>query len=673
MSKTDQLAWTELKPPLCKASRDAFVAHVRALAKSKGNDSDQVERLRATFVAKTAVCRRADKQALLAAGLLLTDLAAQGWELRVRAARVQVRPPAVVEGDHTAEKARLRRQELVKRDAQLRQVAVRRFVDAMEKRRLHNGRFVSIFSLMRDGRELASGLREARTHFNNGWANALAGLVDPYLEFVTSEDATCPHTGLRLMDVWRYFRHTWSNQYKSVPGRTMLFLVRDRAADDHPVIGIGALSSPVMQIRERDTWIGWHPDTFISQIQASPTKEIAKWLVSVVDEAIGEIYLDDLLEDEIISKRELSSPSNDVIDRLLAESVKERRAHHRYSRARDMKKKRRDLSRDDFWIAQARTHLFRSKRALALATYLRARSVLKAAFGDKPTAAKLAAMAATGSGVDAIRRVLKKAKADRVGISVADITVCGAVQPYSALLGGKLVSMLAASPEVVVEYRRRYQHAQSEIASSVAGRSIVRAPNLVLLGTTSLYGVGSSQYNRIKIPAEHVGGASGDILRYEELGRSEAFGTSQYSEETIASLVALVQQADAHRVNSVFGEGASPKFRKVRQAIELLKLPTELLLRHYRPRVVYGVSMIRNLRDYLIGLAKKPEYIVPLRGAAATQNIAAWWRERWLRNRIMSDEVLEQVSCHTRVVPVTHGARVSPDRHQIQPSLFADS
>ncbi|MGZ5889512.1 MAG: Druantia anti-phage system protein DruA [Hyphomicrobium sp.] len=42
------------------------------------------------------------------------------------------------------------------------------------------------------------------------------------------------------------------------------------------------------------------------------------------------------------------------------------------------------------------------------------------------------------------------------GIAVADITVCGAVQPYNAILGGKLVAMLAASPEIVLEYRRRY-------------------------------------------------------------------------------------------------------------------------------------------------------------------------------------------------------------------------
>jgi len=676
MTNVPDNPWTPLEPPLrSEASRDAFVAHARALAKVRRDEhaEEVLEKVRSKFVAEVTASRRADRQGLLAAGLVISDLVTQGWALRVRGERVEIRPPDPVSGDRAAEKARVRRQELVKRNAQLRQPSVQRFLNSMERQRLHKGEFVSIYSLMRDGRELADGLREARTHLNNGWAGALCSLVDPYLEFVTSADASCAHTGLRLMDVWRYFRHTWTNQYTSVPGRTMLFLVRDRAAANHPVMGIGALSSPIMQIRERDSWIGWHPETFLARVRREPTRDIARWLVDTVDAAIGEIYLADLIEDKVLSTRELAAPSGATLERLLKEGAEQRRLHHRYARSRDLKRKHADVPGDEYWVSRARTHLFRSKRALALATYLRARSVLTEAFDGKPTAEKLAALAATGYGSDTIRRVLKKAKGDRVGIAVADITVCGAVQPYNALLGGKLTAMLAASPEVVLQYRRRYAGAESEIASSVAGRSILRAPTLVLLGTTSLYGVGSSQYNRIKIPADRLGGAEKDVVRYEELGRSEAFGTSQYSEETVDALVDLVQQSDEQRVNSIFGEGVSPKLRKLRQALDLLNLPSGLLLRHHRPRVVYAVNLVRNLADHLIGLARKPEYIVPLGdGRAATAAIGAWWRERWLRNRIASDEVLEEVACHTRVHPITHGARVMRQRASRQQPLFVE-
>lgn len=677
MSRWSDIPWTELRPVFSsKGSHETFLMHARALTRVRmgGEHEEVIEEIRGSLTKNVSSSGRSDRQILLAAGLVLADLAVQGWQLRVHRGRVQVHPPAELSGDVAAEKARVRRQELVKRDAQLRQAAVQRFLRSIEQVRVFNDRLTSIFSLMRDGRELADGLRRAREHRNNGWSGVLASVVDPYIEFVTSDEVKCSFTGLRLMDIWRYFRHTWTNQYTTVPGRTLMFLVRDRTTPFHPVVGIGALSSPVMQIRERDTWVGWHPDTFLSRIRSNPTAKLARWLIRVADSAIREIYVDDFLEDGILLARDLTQPSDTLITQLLEEGLEQRRRHHRYVRSRDHKNPQVDVSEYEYWATRARTHLFRSKRALALASYLSARSVLNETFGRRPTAAKLATLAATARGSDTIRKILKKAKADRVGIAVADITVCGAIQPYNALLGGKLVAMLACSPEVVLEYRRRYADAESEIASSMAGRAIVRTPNLVLLGTTSLYGVGSSQYNRIKIPCERLGGSPGETIRYEQLGHSEAFGTSQYSDETIDALADVVQQtSEGQRVNSIFGEGVSPKFRKVRQGLDLLGLPSALLLRHYRRRVVYAVTLVRNLREYLLGIEREAHYRIPIEdGSTATARIADWWRERWLRNRIDSDDVLEEIERHTLVRPIRHGARVvipSPTDRQL---LFAD-
>lgn len=676
MTRTTDIPWTELQPPLrSTSSREAFSTHARALARVEKDEEfeETIDEVRGAFVESVRSSERVDRQALLASGLVLCDLTVQGWQLRVRNHRVEVRPPLQLSNDRAAEKARVQRQELIKRDAQLRQPAVRKFLRSMEQNRVFNGKFTSIFSLMRDGRELVEALRKAREHSDNG-AGVLAGVVDPYLEFVRSDEVTCPFTGLRLMDIWRYFRHTWTNQYTSVPGRTMAFLVRDRAAAGHPVVGIGALSSPVMQIRERDTWIGWHPDAFLARVQANPTLKLARWLVNVVDAAIAEIYVDDFLEDGVLCRRHLADPSDAVIRQLLKEGAEQRHLHYRYVRSRDHKGARPERAESEYWVARARTHLFRSKRALALASYLRARAVLKEAFGGRPTAAKFAALASSGQGKDTIRKLVKKAKADRVGIAVADITVCGAVQPYNPILGGKLVAMLAASPEVVLEYRRRYLNSESEIASSMAGRAIVRTPTLVLLGTTSLYGIGSSQYNRIKIPCDRLGGSPEEIISYQGLGHSEAFGTSQYSEETVDALADIAQQsANGQRVNSIFGEGVSPKLRKIRQGLHLLRLPSDLLLRHHRRRVVYAVSLVRNLPEYLLGIDPKPNYLVPIEdGQAATTQIVAWWRERWLRNRIGSDAVLTEVARHTLIRPIRHGARVVISPPADQPQLFSD-
>jgi Druantia protein DruA len=91
-------------------------------------------------------------------------------------------------------------------------------------------------------------------------------------------------------------------------------------------------------------------------------------------------------------------------------------------------------------------------------------------------------------------------KAGRVGTAIADLTVCGALPPYNEILGGKLVAAMMASPEVVREYRRSYGETPSVIASSMAGKTVVRPAELVFIGTRSLYGRRPSQYDRISIP-----------------------------------------------------------------------------------------------------------------------------------------------------------------------------
>jgi hypothetical protein len=570
---------------------------------------------------------------------VLTDLACQRWTLRVGpGGGLEARRPELGRASREEEKARVRAQELVKRDEQLREEPTRRFIKAMEASRLHRGRLVSVLSLMRDGRELATELRSLRDLQPDESLARLRTCIDPYPQLVT--DDACSHTGLRLQDIWRYFRHTWSNQYVSTPGRTMAFLVRDRASPCHPVVGIGALGSPIMQIRERDAWIGWHPEVFLEQLSDAP-----------------------------------SAP--ELITTLRGLAASERALHHRLAQAGELKSSssgRRSRGKA-FWRERARTSLYRSKRALAAADMLRSRMLLNRELTPDPTPERVGALLHSAEGRRVVLKVLRKAKADRVGVAMADITVCGALPPYSALLGGKLVALLAASPAMVAAYSSRYEDQESEIASSMAGRPIVRQSRLVLLGTTSLYGAGSSQYNRIRMPSEPMGGASGDRLEYLELGRSEAYGTSQFSAPTVRALTELVSQSsNGQRVNSIFGEGISPKLRKLRDGLGLLGLPSDVLLQHGRQRIVYGVPLIRNLREHLLGLDPEPDYIIPPDETGGTTSaVTGWWLERWVSRRLMSDDVLAQVASHSLARPVRHGARVVlPPVDSAQGSLFGD-
>jgi hypothetical protein len=679
MSNQNRNCWVALSPPFPDrgVSQRVLQKHAASLLELSGSENagDLDDALEAVLSQTGA---EPTNTPLRAALCLLTDLARQRWSIRLApGGTVEVKRPAGDLLDPKRDKARVRAQELVKRDEQLREPATRKFIEGMEKKTIHEDRFVSIFSLIRDGRELARALREVRSLEQAERVLALREVTNPYLQFVDDAEH-CEHTGLRLRDIWRYFRHTWTNQYTTTPGRSMAFLVRDRARDFDPVIGIGAIGSSIVQIRERDTWIGWHPEAFIERVTESHSAEIGSWLQKAVTTAIEELYVDDFFEEQLLTPPDIRDPSPAIVNVLLEHGARQRELHHRLANSQDLK---RSAERDEngstkaHWQARARTHLFRSKRALSLADMLRSRMVLQQHLSAAPTVDEVRDLLASAAGRSIVKKVLRKAKADRVGIAMADITVCGAIAPYSPILGGKLVSMLAVSPEVVTAYRNKYLEQESEIASSMAGRPIVRPSQLVFFGTTSLYGVGSSQYNRLRMPAERIGGEPGERLEYVEIGKSEAFGTSHFTSDTVNALVSLVQQSsNGQRVNSIFGEGVSPKLRKIRDGLDALKLPADALLQHGRNRIVYGVPVIRNLREFLLGMDDHPDYIFDM-GVPneLTAEISRWWTERWLSRRIESDVVLSQVEGHTLVRPVRHGARVVlPRKENGQLCLFDD-
>lgn len=216
------------------------------------------------------------------------------------------------------------------------------------------------------------------------------------------------------------------------------------------------------------------------------------------------------------------------------------------------------------------------------------------------------------------------------------------------------------SPEVILEYRRRYSGVPSVIASSMAGRPVIRPADLVYLGTTSLYAQRPTQYDRISIPIDPDGLLGGPALRYDYLGRTQGLGTFQFGEKTVEALGRLLANSRrGQRVNSVFGEGVNPRLRKIRDGLDTLGLSSDELLQHGAPRLVYGVQLADNAGEYLLGMEKRPRYYFPLKApVATTQQIAEWWVRRWLLPRMMRPGTLDRVAGHQLVYPISHGARV---------------
>jgi hypothetical protein len=137
-------------------------------------------------------------------------------------------------------------------------------------------------------------------------------------------------------------------------------------------------------------------------------------------------------------------------------------------------------------------------------------------------------------------------------------------------------------------------------------------------------------------------------------------GTVQFGERTVAAMgVLLSQSREGQRVNSVFGKGVNLRLRKLRAGLEELGLDADELLNHAAPRLAYAVNLVKNLREYLLGIDARPKYIVPLRDPqAVSAQIVRWWLERWVARRVQRPDVLARIAEQTLVHPIRHGARV---------------
>jgi hypothetical protein len=326
MSTADQ-AGSVFSPPFPCGSiaHDLCIRAFQELAKWHPEDEDaqkQLKRLRSELVTQADKGGK-HKQDLRFILSVLIDLRSQGWHLQFGG------PDPYIVRPESLNKAHIRASHAVARDNQLRQPSVRAFIRKMEKRRWLSTTPTSIFSLMRDGRELAAKLRHClRGHHEERLVKALREVIDPYIEVVRPGE-TCKLTGYELSDIWRYFRHTWITSYKSAVGRELKILIRDRATSHHAVIGIGALVSP-RHLVHVDRWVGWEKREFLKQLQENPSTDWAKWIDSSLNSLLGEIFVSDFIKDKILTSVDLQKPKHEVIDRLLREAESARSTHRLY-------------------------------------------------------------------------------------------------------------------------------------------------------------------------------------------------------------------------------------------------------------------------------------------------------------------------------------------------------
>ena len=566
-------------------------------------------------------------------------------------------------------KAYLRKQLQKERNIQLKKDSIDRFINKMEKVKEYNGEKISITNLIGDKEILVSRIKEIKSKDSDEEQYNLAReAIKPYLQVV--DESKCSYTGYRLRDIWRYFRYTWSLPYKRTPGRNRFYLIRDASQPYHPIIGISALGNTVLNLSKRDNYIGWTLEFVKNRLNRN--KKVVKYKETLkgdldlkrdvqktiyletegeyslriktessklirlfnkfIKQAINKVYIKDLIKENILTKEDIDNPNIEIVKKL--ESIFE-----------DLRKKQLENKKSTGeidWKAEAKTTLFKKKRVRELARLLEAKLIIYRILNqvglklDQLGQKKEAAVKALNKLVNykagkVVNIALEANRKQKIGSNIMEIIVCGAIPPYNHLLGGKLVALLTCSPIVIKDYNNKYSSQVSRIASKMNGGEVIRDSRLAYLGTTSLYGIGSSQYNRLKMS---IGGEN--YLKFTELGKTEGYTSVYFADDTMEYISKTLEIIEGGRtINNIFGEGTSPRMRLLRKGISALGLKNSFLKQENK-RIIYGIELASNAREFLRGETDELNYFYPLDGNEEkyTQQIIEFWRKRWFLKRI---------------------------------------
>ena len=367
---------------------------------------------------------------------------------------------------------------------------VRKFIRRMEHPSV-SSKHKSIRQLIADGGELQDRLQAARNRPDDDPTRTemLRQAVQPYLQLIDADNRD-DQTGIRLRDIWRYMRYTWSIPQTPIPGRNLLYLVRDAAHEAHAIVGIAALNNCAVQLVPRDRAIGWCVPGLLDALRTlfapheqraareardpalrsqgiyqwlkalfpdgvDPPQEtkraalerIADWLLRGISTAISEIECQGLVSDD-----EIARPRPHIIEQLrrLGREFAARRHDALAGRVGDgtaLGNTTQDIPVDEnvlqldarhstnAGLQDSRRMLVRKKRAVELARLLDARRIL-VANRESVTDPSMAFVTIERDEVrTAVMTALSAIKSRRIGTNLLEITTCGAVAPYNRMLG----------------------------------------------------------------------------------------------------------------------------------------------------------------------------------------------------------------------------------------------
>jgi hypothetical protein len=206
----------------------------------------------------------------------------------------------------------------------------------------------------------------------------------------------------------------------------------------------------------------------------------------------------------------------------------------------------------------------------------------------------------------------REAKAERL-YHIMDAYVLGAVPPYSYLLGGKLVAMLACSNEVRKEFHKKYEGRESLI------RKKIRSPYLVLITTSSALGR-SSVYNRIRVNGQEY---------WTSVGFTQGSGEFHFSNGVYDKIRAYVERyCEPTAKQEEWGEGFRNKREVIRKCLSKIGLSSDLIY-HGIKREIFAAPLARKALQFLRGEVKRPCFY-----DWSVSDLSKIFADRWLFSRV---------------------------------------
>ena len=468
----------------------------------------------------------------------------------------------------------------------------------------------------------------------------LTEVIKPEIYQCVGEE-TCPITNQRLIDIWRYFRFTWSMPYNPANTRRMPLLIRNGAKPNKPVIGITQFVQPFFNNTGRNEYLHW--DNYFSVMKLIKNKilspdEVVEAFKNILEDMLKEIRFDDLID----SKKEITNPDQKTIDKFkklsLHFSEKEKIDKKRQLDLKNKNKQKQIKSKETSYLEKSETNKYRKKRSTHLSKILFAKKIFKEYGLYKNSKKGLSALFQMPDGQRAINIALFYLRIKIYSTQAVDLNVCGSIAPYNELLGGKLVTLLMGSKEVMENYDNYYKKYESIISSETAGKKIVKPSKILFVAVSSLYSIASSQYNRLKLNKKDNPKIKKDI-NWREAGATQGFGNYHISSSTTEYLNTLYKKVNKFETGDASGDGHSAKNRALMSSLRILMNNPETILLHSQKKRNYIFYNKKNIYKYLYGLKKVKDF----NDFSSIKNITEAWIDRWLNNRIKRQETLTKL------------------------------